>query len=66
VLYREQAWRSGVPEEESDMCGRGGNTVWGVVTSDGGRDFIVQLSDGRTMVFENDARLFEVVKGVQG
>ena len=37
--------------------------VVGFDTSDGGRDFIAQLWDGRKMVFENDARLLEVVKG---
>ena len=45
------------------FCGRGGNVVVGFDTSDGGRDFIVQLCDGRTMVFENNARLFEVLGG---
>ena len=37
--------------------------VVGFDTSDGGRDFIVQRCDGRKIVFENDARLYEVIEG---
>jgi len=37
--------------------------VVGFDTSDGGRDFIVLRCDGRKIVFENDARLYEVIEG---